>query len=65
MDHPMINCIFCLEKITEDWFMLALEKPYINLWVHKKCYNMNKNGDYLRLHPELITEYIKERGKIK
>jgi hypothetical protein len=33
-------CIVCKEEVlgTDDKTMLGIDKPYINLWLHKACY---------------------------
>ena len=35
------ECVVCkvngYEKMNRDWFMLALERPYANLYVHLDC----------------------------
>ena len=47
------NCTYCLVNgiedfkikiIDEDYRMVALERPYVNLFFHKGCYD--KIGDY-------------------
>jgi len=39
-------CIICKEKVEKDQkkFMLALDIPYINLWLHRDCFWFNKEN---------------------
>lgn len=45
-------CVYCLHKgkskrvaevKTKDAYMIGLDRPYINLWFHKKCKNKIKD----------------------
>lgn len=55
-----MTCVFCSEPILESdsKFMLAIEKPYMNLYVHLICWNSNKNNlvEFLSAH---LEEYLK------
>ncbi len=39
-------CIVCRKelRLEDDKFMLALDRPYLNLWVHKSCWNQIKDN---------------------
>lgn len=48
-------CILCLiEKKEEidlgnDYFLLALEKPYMNLYCHKECYKSKSYDEIVQI----------------
>jgi len=50
-------CIVCKKEVLEEQpkYMIALEKPYINLYVHREC----KNLVTLEFLQENLLEYIK------
>jgi len=47
------KCIYCKEDvlITQDKKMVALEIPYLNLYLHKECYLIIEST---------LLEYLKE-----
>ena len=53
------KCFKCGKKIKEDnRFMLGLDKPYVNLWFHKACFDKIDNlMEYLNTK---IDEIYKE-----
>lgn len=54
------KCIVCKEDVlqTDNKFMIALESPYLNLYVHLPCYNeiVNNLEEYLK---ENLESYLK------
>jgi hypothetical protein len=56
-------CLYCLSKgkskeeseiILGDYQMVAIERPYINLWFHKECYkNINNILLFLQENKDL------------
>lgn len=36
------ECLHCKTKKrklkSDTWFMVAIDRPYANLWFHRKCY---------------------------
>lgn len=42
----MMKCLICNTEVktTDDKFMLAFEVPYINLFLHRCCYNSVKSN---------------------
>ena len=60
-----MKCFHCekdMDEKKDDVFMFPLERPYYNLFFHKKdCYNRIKNMEsYLQENYDKIFEYIKE-----
>ncbi len=49
-------CIVCGELLqpTERKFMLAVEVPYTNLWIHYNCYRNNSENIHEILKEKLI-----------
>jgi hypothetical protein len=66
-----MNCFYCKNDIkdAEEKFMLAIEVPYVNLWFHRSCYNLNikpQENLYLAQNAQMIYFYKDERsGKNK
>lgn len=62
-------CFDCDKEIEpeQDKFMLALEKPYTNLWFHKSCYNAIKSEIivYLTENEKKVYNYKERIGKKK
>jgi hypothetical protein len=58
-------CIFCDKEVLDDIFTLGIDIPYINLKVHKYCWKMHKNTNYLQQNAEVcynrIVKIIEER----
>lgn len=54
------DCIVCGEyvMVTDDKFMIALEQPYLNLYVHKHCYN-EIEGNLDGFLSENLEKYLK------
>jgi len=52
-------CIYCKKEIKkgDDKFMLGLEKPYINLPLHRGCYKKIKNN-LLEFLNENLEDYL-------
>lgn len=44
-------------------FMYAVDMPYMNLWFHKKCYDIieDTTGEYILSNYDKLNEFIKER----
>ena len=59
-------CIFCGEEVKEDKFILALEKPYMNLWVHRYCERDCDNiREFLEKNLEKYLElYNKQKKRV-
>ena len=39
-----MKCIFCNEETTNLDFMLGIEVPYMNFYVHRECYKRNESN---------------------
>lgn len=59
-----MTCIFCNQEVTEDKFMLAIERPYLNLYVHKACYK-NSMDSIQQFLEENLEKYLKTVNKQK
>jgi hypothetical protein len=63
----MRMCFKCEKeiKVDERVFMLALDKPYVNLWFHAKCYIEieDTTEEYLLSNYEKLNDFIRERDK--
>jgi hypothetical protein len=55
------NCFICGEKLTEfgGVYMLGLDRPYVNLWFHRDCFN-NIEEDLLMYLNTKIDKIRKE-----
>lgn len=55
-------CFKCDKKIlvADSRFMVAIEKPYGNLWFHRSCYNEIKDNleQYLLTNIELVYNIL-------
>lgn len=53
-------CPVCDEVILDDKFMFSLEKPYMNVYLHKNCYLKIRDNllAYLTV-PENIDKFMK------
>lgn len=44
MEKQNRKCLHCQvnKKILDSdlWFMVAIDKPYANLWFHRECYKL-------------------------
>lgn len=58
-------CFYCEKPIKEKdpMFMYAVDMPYMNLWFHKKCYDIieDTTGEYILSNYDKLNEFIKER----
>ena len=59
-----MRCPYCIEHIKDDddVMMIGLDKPYLNLYMHKGCYSrvaehINK---FLQENSEIIEQIYKE-----
>jgi Fe-S cluster assembly iron-binding protein IscA len=56
-------CFFCDLEVKKDDLkrMVALERPYINLWFHRACYSLIKDNElgYLTANIKKIFKYEK------
>lgn len=61
-----LNCFHCHLIIGADQskFMLALEKPYMNLWFHRPCYDSVRGEIELYL-AERYLDVLKYEEKFK
>lgn len=51
----MRMCLKCEKEIIKgEEFMIAVDRPYMNLWLHRKCF---KTSDFSEL-VEKIREYL-------
>ena len=55
------ECLWCKinppkRKINDHFMLVALDRPYINLWFHRKCYS--------RLNEEELIAFLNETQKI-
>lgn len=65
LEKQKMTCPVCQSEIffEDDKFMLGIERPYMNIWFHKDCFNPNRS-DYV----EYIlsnADYIIECGNIQ
>ena len=62
-----MECFYCQKdiEIASKKFMLAIERPYKNLWFHKDCYTLIKSEEiiYLYANIERILEYNNKKKK--
>lgn len=59
------KCFVCKKKLNsfEGVFMLGLDRPYVNLWFHKVCFNEIDNLlSYLKSKTEEISKEIPKYG---
>jgi hypothetical protein len=60
-------CIVCKEEVlkTDDKFYLGLDKPYVNLPLHRKCWLSIKDklNYFLPENEELLYNIIEESNK--
>ena len=55
MVSKMQTCLMCNEELLfNDRFMLAVDRPYLNLWIHKECFKTHTYKDFIKK----ISEYI-------
>lgn len=58
-------CFYCNEPIKDEHRNIPLERPYVNLFMHRDCYDKFNQQDveiYLNEHIKEIRKY-KERTK--
>jgi len=56
-NRECLHCLITKKDIKSDlWYMVALEKPYTNLWFHRECYKLYTE--------EELKEFLVENYKI-
>jgi len=64
-------CFDCNKSIDDinDYNMYAIDRPYVNLFFHKDCFNKiggyRKMGEYCTLRQDLVYNYIIHKNKRK
>ena len=64
----MSLCFKCLKSIGDvyDRKLIALDRPYVNLFFHSECLSSYENiYDFLLKNAEKIYEYIEKTSKNK
>ena len=58
-------CIYCDQEILSSdlKFYLAFEIPYFNLKVHRECWKIHKDTDFISENQEKILSYINKLSK--
>lgn len=65
---PLGYCIFCLHEVynTDKKFVLAMDRPHLNLWTHRACYNGRSHDEivaFLRKNlPEYLNKYYEQEN---
>lgn len=61
---PLLICLICKKQIKVDDTrrMLAFEKPYVNIFVHKSCYETIKDNYNIKIldYAKDIIQYAKK-----
>ena len=56
-----MKCFKCGKEIDGLKSILPLDRPYVNLFMHRDCYNSIENElDYVTENYDRIMEYIRE-----
>lgn len=54
-----MTCFYCGEEILEgERKIFPLDRPYVNLWVHKACFNSMYDEKYLQENYQRILDYV-------
>ncbi len=61
----MTKCFHCEKELKEDEtvFMYAIDRPYVNLWFHPRCFAKIEDNllDYFSSNYNKIEAFIRER----
>ena len=59
-------CFHCKKEIEQERMMIALDRPYLNLFFHRECYNLYVEADvfaYLGKYEQSVVELSRNDNK--
>lgn len=57
-------CFYCGEKLTEGYWIIPIDTPYVNIYIHQSCKGKyySERKTFLKENQTRISEYAEKYG---